>query len=111
MAGGVVREVNLTRLGCVAYSSAYRIAPVRARGAGEWDYGIGVAYLVPDEDEAGCRDCRVSGGSCGYDGTKVTEDGEDDDRVVVPQQCICGGGIDAWNSTSTCDDRGMYGWG
>ncbi|KAH0462314.1 hypothetical protein IEQ34_009889 [Dendrobium chrysotoxum] len=106
VAAGVVREVNLTRLRCAAYSSAYSIAPVRARGPGEWDYGIRVAYSVPGDDETGCRACRVSGGSCGYDDTKVRGEEDVDYGVVMQRLCICGGGIDAWNSTTTCESVG-----
>lgn len=107
MAAGVIREVNLTRLRCAAYSSSYSLAPVRPRGAGDWSYGIRVAYSVPGDDEASCRTCQVSGGSCGYDDTMVREEEEEDYAGVMPRVCICGGGFDdAWNSTSTCDSTG-----
>ncbi|XP_020585930.1 uncharacterized protein LOC110028433 [Phalaenopsis equestris] len=106
VAAGDIKEVNLTRLRCAAYSSAYNVAPVRARGPGDWLYGIRVAYSVPGEDEEGCRACQLSGGSCGYDAEEVGDD-EGLGGVMPRRLCFCGGGSYAWNSSSTCESTGI----
>ncbi|KAG8388570.1 hypothetical protein BUALT_Bualt02G0139100 [Buddleja alternifolia] len=81
-----VKAVNLSRLDCQGYSSAYSRAPLRVSGPDEWAYGIQVKYSVQG-NEGFCRACEATGGSCGYD-----IDGNSD-------LCMCG----SWNSTSNCD--------
>ncbi|KAK8961074.1 hypothetical protein KSP40_PGU020816 [Platanthera guangdongensis] len=108
---GAVRELNLTQLRCAAYSSAYSLAPLRPPGAGAWSYGIRIAYSLPAEHEAECRGCQFSGGTCGYDASNLTADDDGDNGGDLAHLCLCGGGggeggIDAWNSTSTCDSTG-----
>ncbi|CAL5372663.1 unnamed protein product [Camellia sinensis] len=83
-----IRAVNLTRLECQGYSSAYNVAPVRIGGPDGWSYGIRVRYSLQGK-EAFCRACEATGGSCGY-----AIDG-------VNEVCICG----SWNSTSNCDSE------
>ncbi|KAL3835211.1 hypothetical protein ACJIZ3_009947 [Penstemon smallii] len=82
-----IKSVNLSRLDCQGYSSAYSLAPLRVSGPDEWAYGIQVKYSVSRGNETFCRACEATGGSCGYDV----------DRNV--DICICG----SWNSTSNCD--------
>ncbi|ONK70679.1 uncharacterized protein A4U43_C04F400 [Asparagus officinalis] len=53
---GAIRSINLTHLQCQGYSSAYNLAPLRARGPGEWSYGIRVSYSLPEEEEEECVD-------------------------------------------------------
>ncbi|PKA55170.1 hypothetical protein AXF42_Ash003807 [Apostasia shenzhenica] len=106
LAAGDIREVNLTHLRCAAYSSAYSLAPLRPPGPGAWSYGIRVAYFLPAADDAACRDCRASGGACGYAGGDGDVDENDDVGVSHHIICLCGedeNGNHAWNSTSTCD--------
>ncbi|BFG32541.1 hypothetical protein CerSpe_188150 [Prunus speciosa] len=81
-----IKAINLTRLQCEGYSSAYSLAPLRLDGANGWSYGIRVKYSVQENDEF-CRACEATGGTCGY-GT----DG-------IRQLCMCG----KLNSTSNCD--------
>ncbi|MQM20400.1 hypothetical protein Taro_053418 [Colocasia esculenta] len=84
---GAIRGINLTRLACEGYSSAYGLAPVRARGGAlDWSYGIRVGYSVPGEHEEACRGCETTGGACGHD---------EEARPL----CLC----PTWNSTSNCD--------
>ncbi|KAG0476603.1 hypothetical protein HPP92_013444 [Vanilla planifolia] len=106
--GGAIREINLTLLRCAAYSSAYTLAPLRPRGPGAWSYGILASYSLPLDHEVACRACQASGGACGYDSSLPEADG-----AVYGNRnshlCLCGDGllgIDAWNSTSTCDFPG-----
>ncbi|KAK8946797.1 Wall-associated receptor kinase 3 [Platanthera zijinensis] len=111
---GAVRELNLTQLRCAAYSSAYSLAPLRPPGAGAWSYGIRIAYSLPTEHEAECRGCQFSGGTCGYDASNLTADDDGNNGGALAHLCLCGGGggdggIDAWNSTSTCDSTGSSG--
>ncbi|GKV36650.1 hypothetical protein SLEP1_g44757 [Rubroshorea leprosula] len=80
-----IRAINLSKLECEAYSSAYSLAPLRQEGPSEWDYGIRVKYSVQGNDEY-CQACEATGGECGY--------GDD-----VRQVCMCGG----FNSTTNCD--------
>ncbi|KAJ8623042.1 hypothetical protein MRB53_031571 [Persea americana] len=88
---GAIRAINLTRLQCAGYSSAYNVAPLRISGPSQWSYGIRVAYTVPG-DYAFCRACEATGGTCGYD------------NVAGGDLCLCGD----WNSTSNCDsDRSI----
>ncbi|XP_052182938.1 uncharacterized protein LOC127795358 [Diospyros lotus] len=82
-----IKSVNLTRLECEGYSSAYSLSPVRLEGAEQWSYGIRVKYSLQG-NEAFCRACEATGGSCGYD-----------TGGAVNEVCICG----SWNSTSNCD--------
>ncbi|XP_047941017.1 uncharacterized protein LOC125188286 [Salvia hispanica] len=81
-----VKSVNLSRLDCQGYSSAYSVAPLKVSGPGQWAYGIQVRYSVQGS-EVLCRACEATGGSCGYDVDKHID------------LCMCG----SWNSTSTCD--------
>ncbi|KAF8399671.1 hypothetical protein HHK36_015542 [Tetracentron sinense] len=81
-----IRAINLTRLECEGYSSAYSLAPLKVAGPSGWSYGIRVAYTVP-QNNAFCRSCEATGGTCGYD------------SVAAGDLCLCGG----WNSTSNCD--------
>lgn len=86
VAFGSIRAINLTRLQCAGYSSAYNVAPLRIRGPSQWSYGIRVAYTVPG-DYTFCRACEATGGTCGYD------------SAASGDLCLCGD----WNSTSNCD--------
>ncbi|CAA2956019.1 Wall-associated receptor kinase 3 [Olea europaea subsp. europaea] len=81
-----IKAVNLSKLDCQGYSSAYSLAPLRVAGPGEWSYGIQVKYSVQGK-ETFCQTCGATGGSCGYD----IEQNSD--------LCMCG----SWNSTSNCD--------
>ncbi|KAL5813856.1 hypothetical protein ACOSQ4_024497 [Xanthoceras sorbifolium] len=81
-----IKVINLTRLDCEGYSSAYSLAPLRISGPGEWAYGIRVKYSAQSNDGF-CRACEATGGTCGY--------GSDG----VRQLCMCG----SMNSTSNCD--------
>ncbi|KAK9278242.1 hypothetical protein L1049_027804 [Liquidambar formosana] len=81
-----IKAINLTRLHCEGYSSAYSLAPLRVDGPRGWSYGIRVRYSVQGNDSF-CRACVATGGTCGY--------GSD----AVRELCMCG----SWNSTSNCD--------
>ncbi|KAJ0048087.1 hypothetical protein Pint_15466 [Pistacia integerrima] len=81
-----IKVINLTKLQCEGYSSAYSLAPLQNDGPSEWSYGIRVKYSVQGNDEF-CRACEATGGTCGY--------GSDG----VRQLCMCGN----LNSTSNCD--------
>jgi len=85
---GAIRSINLTHLQCEGYSSAYSLAPLRARGPGAWSYGIRVSYSLPADHHGECRACEATGGMCGYD------------LQTSSELCICPGGL---NTTSTCD--------
>ncbi|XP_028778274.1 uncharacterized protein LOC114734797 [Neltuma alba] len=84
---GAIKAINLTRLQCEGYSSAYNLAPLRLDGPGGWSYGIRVKYSVQGNDDDFCGACEATGGTCGY--------GSDGIR----QACMCGNS----NSTSNCD--------
>ncbi|XP_065880199.1 uncharacterized protein [Euphorbia lathyris] len=81
-----IKAINLSKLECEGYSSAYNLAPLRNNGASEWAYGIRVRYSVQGNEDL-CRACEATGGTCGY--------GSDG----VRQLCMC----DHFNSTSNCD--------
>nr|DAD30892.1 TPA_asm: hypothetical protein HUJ06_009743 [Nelumbo nucifera] len=81
-----IRAINLTKLQCQGYSSAYSLAPLRLAGPSDWSYGIRVMYSVPG-DSAFCRACEATGGTCGHD------------SVAGGDLCLCGD----WNSTTNCD--------
>lgn len=81
-----IKAINLTKLGCQGYSSAYSLAPLRVAGPHGWSYGIRVKYSV-EGDESFCKACEATGGSCGYDANDFSS------------LCMCG----SWNSTSNCD--------
>ncbi|CAN1179681.1 hypothetical protein LINPERPRIM_LOCUS36543 [Linum perenne] len=81
-----IKAINLSRLECEGYSSAYTLAPLRADGPGGWSYGIRVKYSVQGSEEF-CRACEATGGTCGF--------GSDG----VRQLCMCSG----FNSTVNCD--------
>ncbi|OWM90507.1 hypothetical protein CDL15_Pgr014810 [Punica granatum] len=81
-----IKAINLSKLECEGYSSAYSLAPLRVAGPTDWSYGIRVKYSVQGNDEF-CRACEATGGTCGY--------GSDGIR----QMCMCGSS----NSTSNCD--------
>lgn len=83
-----IRAINLTKLECEGYSSAYSLAPLRIGGPSEWSYGIRVRYSVQGNDEF-CQACEATGGECGYGGD-------------FRQFCMCGGG-GGFNSTTNCD--------
>jgi hypothetical protein len=83
-----IRAVNVSRLECEGYSSAYSLAPVRAeRGAAGWAYGIRVSWTLPESNRGFCGACRATGGACGHDMESHAD------------LCLCGD----WNSTSNCD--------
>ncbi|OAY47793.1 uncharacterized protein LOC110617480 [Manihot esculenta] len=81
-----IKAINLSKLECEGYSSAYSLAPLRIAGPSEWSYGIRVRYSVQGNEEF-CRACEATGGACGY--------GSDG----VRQLCMC----ENFNSTSNCD--------
>ncbi|KAK4339087.1 hypothetical protein RND71_040549 [Anisodus tanguticus] len=82
-----IKDVNLTRLDCQGYSSAYNMAPLRLAGPDKWSYGIRVKYSVQGNDTLFCKACEATGGSCGYHVNDFSS------------LCMCG----SWNSTSNCD--------
>ncbi|CAN6333096.1 unnamed protein product [Urochloa humidicola] len=83
-----IRSVNVSRLECEGYSSAYSLAPVRATGgAAGWAYGIRVGWALPESNRGFCGACRATGGACGHDMESHAD------------LCLCGN----WNSTSNCD--------
>jgi len=83
-----IRAVNVSRLECEGYSSAYSLAPVRAEsGAAGWAYGIRVSWTLPESNRGFCGACRATGGACGHDMESHAD------------LCLCGD----WNSTSNCD--------
>ncbi|XP_057516281.1 uncharacterized protein LOC130797629 [Amaranthus tricolor] len=86
---GPSQGVNLTKLDCQGYSSAYSLAPLKIDGPHEWLYGIRVKYSVQGHD-AFCNTCEATRGTCGYKG-------DNDDEIT--ELCFCGN----WNSTSNCD--------
>ncbi|CAI9112385.1 OLC1v1012832C1 [Oldenlandia corymbosa var. corymbosa] len=81
-----LKAVNLSKLGCQGYSSAYSLAPLRVSGPDEWSYGIRVKYSLQG-NESFCKSCEATGGSCGFN--------TDSDSDL----CMCGN----WNSTTNCD--------
>ncbi|KAG5039576.1 hypothetical protein JHK85_012052 [Glycine max] len=60
-----IRGINLTKLECEGYSSAYSVAPLKVDGPGGWSYGIRVRYSVQGNDEF-CGACEATAGTCGY---------------------------------------------
>ncbi|PWA86826.1 hypothetical protein CTI12_AA137010 [Artemisia annua] len=82
-----IKSVNLSKLECQGYSSAYTLAPLRVSGPSEWTYGIRVKYDVEPNNDSYCKACEATGGSCGHDVDRLG------------RLCICG----SWNSTSNCD--------
>ncbi|KAK9090381.1 hypothetical protein Sjap_023558 [Stephania japonica] len=91
-----IREVNLSKLECGGYSSAYSVAPIKVgEGAKEWSYGIRMLYSVPAGDYAFCRSCEATGGTCGYK----------EERGEGKAVCMCG----SRNSTSNCDSANSTG--
>ncbi|XP_071703566.1 uncharacterized protein [Rutidosis leptorrhynchoides] len=82
-----IKSVNLSKLECQGYSSAYTLAPLRVSGPSEWNYGIRVKYDVEASNYSYCKACEATGGSCGHDMERLS------------QLCLCG----SWNSTSNCD--------
>lgn len=86
---GPSQGINLTKLDCQGYSSAYTLAPLRVDGPHEWSYGIRVKYSVQGHDVF-CRTCEATRGTCGYSGDNGSE---------IKELCFCGD----WNSTSNCD--------
>ncbi|KAG9156582.1 hypothetical protein Leryth_006559 [Lithospermum erythrorhizon] len=90
-----IKAVNLSKLGCEGYSSAYNLAPLRLEaegGAFGWSYGIRVKYSVQGQDVF-CKACEATGGSCGYNVV------DDKSSGSTNSLCMCVG----WNSTSNCD--------
>jgi hypothetical protein len=81
-----IKAINLTKLECEGYTSAFSLAPLKVDGPGGWAYGIRVKYSVQGNDDF-CSSCEATGGTCGF-GT----DG-------IRQVCMCG----SLNSTSNCD--------
>ncbi|KAF3642257.1 hypothetical protein BC332_08846 [Capsicum chinense] len=81
-----IKAINLTKLGCQGYSSAYSLAPLRVDGPHGWSYGIRVKYSVEGGDSF-CKACEATRGACGYDINDFSS------------LCMCG----SWNSTSNCD--------
>ncbi|XP_021733602.1 uncharacterized protein LOC110700377 [Chenopodium quinoa] len=86
---GPNQGINLTKLDCQGYSSAYSLAPLRIDGPHEWSYGIRVKYSVQGHD-AFCKTCEATRGTCGYSGDNGSE---------IRELCFCG----TRNSTSSCD--------
>ncbi|XP_021718902.1 uncharacterized protein LOC110686610 [Chenopodium quinoa] len=86
---GPNQGINLTKLDCQGYSSAYSLAPLRIDGPHEWSYGIRVKYSVQGHD-AFCKTCEATRGTCGYSGDNGNE---------ITELCFCGN----QNSTSSCD--------
>ncbi|GAB2269827.1 hypothetical protein Dimus_004745 [Dionaea muscipula] len=86
-----IKAINLTRLDCQGYSSAYSLAPLKLE-ARDWSFGIRVKYSGKGND-AFCTACEATGGACGFGG----------DTDGVQQLCLCG----SWNSTTTCDSAGL----
>nr|GMC56273.1 uncharacterized protein LOC109149295 isoform X2 [Ipomoea batatas] len=82
-----IKAINLSKLDCQGYSSAYSVAPLRVSGADEWSYGIRVKFSVQGDDIF-CKACEATGGSCGYEVGDYTN------------VCMCA----TWNSTSNCDN-------
>ncbi|KAL8256466.1 hypothetical protein R6Q59_031533 [Mikania micrantha] len=82
-----IKSVNLSKLECQGYSSAYTLAPLRLSGPSEWTYGIRVKYDVESSHDSFCKACEATLGSCGHD------------VRGFEQLCMCG----SWNSTSNCD--------
>ncbi|XP_061336671.1 uncharacterized protein LOC133283775 [Gastrolobium bilobum] len=81
-----IKSINLSKLECQGYSSAYSLAPLKVDGPSAWSYGIRVSYSVQGNDEF-CGACEATGGTCGF--------GSDGIRQV----CMCGNS----NSTLNCD--------
>ncbi|GAU47587.1 hypothetical protein TSUD_185990 [Trifolium subterraneum] len=67
-----IKGINLSKLECEGYSSAYSVAPLKVDGAGDWAYGIRVRYSVQGSDEF-CGACEATGGSCGYDSDGIRQ--------------------------------------
>ncbi|KAL2935964.1 Wall-associated receptor kinase 3 [Bienertia sinuspersici] len=86
---GPSQGINLTKLDCQGYSSAYTLAPLKIDGPHEWSYGIRVKYSFQGHDTF-CKACEATRGTCGYN---VDDDNEFTDL------CLCGTG----NSTLNCD--------
>ncbi|KAL2937204.1 Wall-associated receptor kinase 5 [Bienertia sinuspersici] len=86
---GMTQGINLTKLECQGYSSAYNLAPLRVDGPHEWSYGIRVKYSIQGHDEF-CKTCEATGGTCGYGG---------EDKSGITELCFCG----THNSTLNCD--------
>lgn len=84
-----VKAINLSKLECEGYSSAYNLAPLKLRGPSDWAYGIRVKYELQGSD-AFCRACVATSGTCGY---------ESADGGGLRHVCIC----DHHNSTTNCD--------
>ncbi|KAK7389088.1 hypothetical protein VNO78_23920 [Psophocarpus tetragonolobus] len=80
-----IRGINLTKLQCEGYSSAYSVAPLKLDGPAGWSYGIRVRYSVQGNDEF-CGACQATGGTCGYSSD------------AIRQLCIC----PDFNSSSNC---------
>ncbi|KAK4773333.1 hypothetical protein SAY87_028352 [Trapa incisa] len=68
-----VKSINLSRLECEGYSSAYSIAPLRMEGPGDWTYGIRVKYSIQSNSDEFCRACEATGGTCGYGGDGIRQ--------------------------------------
>ncbi|KAG2331723.1 hypothetical protein Bca52824_002903 [Brassica carinata] len=84
-----VKAINLSKLECEGYSSAYNLAPLKLRGPSDWAYGIRVKYELQGSDSF-CRACVATSGTCGY---------ESADGGGLRHVCIC----DHHNSTTNCD--------
>ncbi|CAN6816491.1 unnamed protein product [Brassica oleracea] len=88
-----VKAINLSKLECEGYSSAYNLAPLKLRGPSDWAYGIRVKYELQGStagSDAFCRACVATSGTCGY---------ESADGGGLRHVCIC----DHHNSTTNCD--------
>ncbi|KNA09205.1 hypothetical protein SOVF_155790 [Spinacia oleracea] len=90
---GAGQGVNLTKLDCQGYSSAYSLAPLRIDGPHEWSYGIRVKYSLQGHD-AFCKTCEATRGTCGYTGDHGSE---------ITEVCFC----ETHNSTSNCDSTSV----
>uniref|UniRef100_A0A7N2MNT7 Uncharacterized protein n=1 Tax=Quercus lobata TaxID=97700 RepID=A0A7N2MNT7_QUELO len=60
-----IKSINLTKLECEGYSSAYSLAPLKMDGPNGWSYGVRVKYSVQKNDDF-CHACEATGGTCGH---------------------------------------------
>lgn len=98
VAFGTMKAINLSKLDCQGYSSAYSLAPLRLEqggggGAEGWSYGIRVKFSTQGGGgDIFCKSCRATGGSCGYEAAAGR-------GGSYTNACICG----TSNSTTNCD--------
>ncbi|KAK4770475.1 hypothetical protein SAY87_031007 [Trapa incisa] len=88
-----LRFMNMNMLDCTHYATF--VGSDQGRGLRgieplDWNYGIGLSFTVPPE--SGCRRCKRSGGTCGFD----TDSGAN--------MCLCPGNV---NTTGECAGGGL----